>query len=128
MSVLFYDDEFHAVRATIECGKGYQKTAGHLWPSMQATSAYAKLKACTSVHGDQRLKFGEIIEVMRFNQCFDPLYYICDETLHHRPAQKSPEDEEGKLAAVIEAAGSQLERAMKALESLRRRESVRAVS
>jgi hypothetical protein len=121
MSALFYDDEFQAIRAAIEDGRGYKETAMRLWPAMKPESAYAKLKASTNAHGSERLKFGEILEVMRFNQRFDPLYFICDETLHHRPAQKSPEDEEAKLASVIEAAGATLERAMQALEKLRRK-------
>ena len=128
MSSHFYDDEFHALRSAIEDAKGYKDTAMHLWPSMKPESAYARLKACTNLHGDQRLKFGEIVEVMRFNQRFDPLYFVCDETLHHRPAQKSPEDEAGKLVSIIESASAQLERATKALESFRRRDAIRAAS
>lgn len=119
---LFYDDEFHPIRAAIEEGRGYKETAMHLWPSMKPESAYAKLKACTHVRGDERLKFGEIVEVMRFNQRFDPLYYACDETMHHRPSPKTPTDEEAKIVGAIEQASSTLERALKALEALRRRE------
>lgn len=122
MSALFYDDEYHSIRTAIEEGKGYKETAMHLWTSMKPESAYARLKACTNGHGDQRLRFGEIVEVMRFNQRFDPLYYACDETLHHRPSTKSPEDEEAKLVSAIDGAASTLERAMKALELMRRRE------
>jgi hypothetical protein len=118
--VLFYDDEFHALRAAIEDGRGYKDTAMHLWPSMKPESAYAKLKAATNLHGDQRLKFGEIITVMRFNNRFDPLYYVCDETLHQRPVQKSPQDEQAKLALVIENAAGTLESALKALDRVRR--------
>ena len=126
MGPLFYDDEYHAIRAAIEDGRGYKETAAHLWPSMKPESAYAKLKACTHVRGDERLKFGELLTVMRFNQRFDPLYHACDETLHHRPAQKAPEDEEAKLVQVIDGAASTLERAMQSLDRLRRREIVKA--
>jgi hypothetical protein len=127
MTALFYDDEFHPIRAAIEDGKGYKETAAHLWPSMKIESAYARLKACTNASGDQRLRFGEIVEVMRFNQRFDPLMYACDETFHHRPLPKAPEDEEAKLVSVIESASATTERALKALEALRRRE-VRAAA
>ena len=128
MTQLFYDDEFHPIRAAIEDGRGYKETAQHLWPSMKPESAYAKLKACTTQQGDQRLRFGEIVAIMRFNQRFDPLYFICDETLHHRPTPKSPEDEEAKLITVIEGAGTTLERALKALEGMRRRETMRSAA
>lgn len=125
--MLLYDDEFHPIRVCIEEGKGYQKTACHLWPAMKDASAYARLKAATNVHGDQRLKFGEILEVMRFNQRFDPLYFMCDETLHNRPTQKAPQDEEAKIVAVIENAGAQLETAVRALERVRARHPMAAV-
>lgn len=122
MTQLFYDDEFHALRAAIEDGKGYKDTAMHLWPGMKPESAYAKLKACTTVHGDQRLRFGEIIAVMRFNERFDPLYFVCDETFHHRPNPKTPTDEEAKIVSVIDGATCTLDRALKALESLQKRQ------
>lgn len=119
MSRLFYEDEFQALRDVIEQGKGYEKTAGHLWPGMKATSAYAKLKACTQEQGDQRLKFREVIATMVFNDRYDALFFMCDETLHARPVQKAPKDEEAKLASVIETAAGTLERAMQALNRLR---------
>lgn len=124
---LFYDDEFHAIRAAIEDGRGYKETAAHLWPGMKIESAYARLKACTHLSGDQRLRFGEIVEVMRFNSRFDPLYFACDETMHHRPGPKAPEDEEAKIVSAIEGASATLDRALKALDSLKRR-SIKAAA
>lgn len=121
--MLLYDDDFHALRVCIEQGKGYEKTAAHLWPGMKLQSAYAKLKACSSERGDQRLKFREYVEVMRFNGMYDVLYYICDETLHNRPTQKKPEDEEAKIASVLESAAATMEGAMKALDRLRARQA-----
>lgn len=120
MSRLFYDDEFTALRAVIEEGKDYKKSAEHLWPSMKPASAYAKLKACTSGTGDERLKFGEIIALCNFNQRFDALFFMCDETLHTRPTQKSPVDEQARLAVVIEQAATTMESAMRTLTALRR--------
>lgn len=126
-ALLFYDDEYHAIRAAVEDGRGYKETAAHLWPSMKPESAYARLKACTHNSGDQRLRFGEIVALMRFNGRFDPLYYCCDETAHHRPNPKSPDDEEAKIVAAIDSASGTLNRAIKALEVLQRRGQVRAV-
>lgn len=122
MGRLFYDDEFQALRDTIENGKDYKATATHLWPGMKPESAYAKLKACTNEKGDQRLKFREYIAVMVFNEQFDVLHYMADECLHTRPQPKAPADEQAKLAQVIEAAGGTLERALKALDNMKRRE------
>lgn len=128
MSRLFYDDEFQALRDVIEMGKGYQKTSGHLWPGMKPESAYAKLKACTQERGDQRLKFREIIAVMVFNGQFDALYFMCDETMHHRPQPKTPEDEEAKVVAVIDNAATTLSQALKALETMKNRQGMRGAA
>jgi hypothetical protein len=125
--MLLYDDEYHALRTCIEQGKGYEKTAAHLWPLMKLNSAYARLKACTNERGDQRLKFPEVLEVMRFNGMFDVLYYMCDELMHGRPLQKAPQDEEAKIVSVIETAGAQLETAVRALERVRARHPVVAM-
>lgn len=104
---LFYDDEFQALRDMIESGQGYKKTAGYLWPGMKQDSAYAKLKACVQEAGDQRLKFGEIISAMVFNQCYAPLFFACDATQFERPTPRAPEDEKARLQRnIIEAAAS----------------------
>jgi hypothetical protein len=126
VSRLFYEDEFQALRDVIEQGKGYEKTAGHLWPGMKSQSAYSKLKACTNEHGDQRLKFGEIIEAMRFNARFDALFYACDELMHARPSQKAAAEEEARIAVIIESSASTLERALQQLAHLRRDKGGRA--
>lgn len=116
---LFYDDEFEALRRMIESGEGYKKTASHLRPDLKPESAYAWLKACVSEQGDQRMKFGQIIEAMRFNRRYEPLYFACDETSHERPNRKEPADaqaqridefnrraaELSQLAAAIQQAG-----------------------
>lgn len=127
MGRLFYDDEFQALRDAVELGKGYEKTAGHLWPGMKATSAYAKLKACCNEHGDQRLKFREFIAAMLFNEQFDLLYFMADECMHTRPVPKAPADKEAELVAVIESAAGTLEGALRQLNNMRQR-GVKAVA
>lgn len=105
---LFYDDEFEALRRMIEGGEGYKKTAAHLRPDLKPESAYAWLKACVSEQGDQRLKFGQIVEAMKFNRRYDPLFYACDETYHDRPAQRAPEDRQAKLVEEFNRSAEQL--------------------
>ena len=68
MGRLFYDDEFEAIRASIEGGKGYKAAATFLWPTMKPESAYARLKACTNTHGDQQLRFGEVVALMQIGR------------------------------------------------------------
>lgn len=126
---LFYDDEFDAIQQAISSsGKDFKTVAGHMFPDMKPESAYARLKACCSPTGDQRLTFGQTIRLMRFCETYDPLMHACDETLHARPDRKAPEDEFVKLAEVIGGAAHTMERAMKALEHIKARGGIRAVA
>lgn len=62
---LFYDDEFDAIdRAIGESGKPFKTIASHMFPDMRAESAYARLKACCSPVGDQRLTFGQVVRLI----------------------------------------------------------------
>lgn len=125
---LFYDDEFDAIATCIgNSGKPFKLVAAHIFPDMKPESAYARLKECCSPLGDQRLTFGQVIRLMTYCECYDPLQYICDETLHARPDRKAPEDEAVKLVEVIASAANTMERAMKAMEHLKARGGIRAV-
>jgi hypothetical protein len=126
---LFYDDEFDAItQAVNDSGKSWKEVAAHVFPDMKPESAYARLKACANPTGDQRLTFGQVVRLMRFCECYDPLMYACDETLHARPDRKAPEDEELKLAEVVKSAAGTMERAMRALERVQRRNELKAVA
>ena len=99
----FYDDHFHALRAAIEGGRGFKETAVHLWVNMKMESAYARLKKCCYPDGDQKLDLSEVLAVCRFNDRYDPLYYLCRETLHAIPARQLPADAAQSLFGRIEA-------------------------
>jgi len=126
---LFYDDEFDAIATAIgDSGKPFKIVAGYMFPDMKPESAYARLKECVSPTGDQRLTFGQVIRLMTYCECYDPLMHACDETLHARPDRKAPEDEAVKLVEVIASAANTMERAMKAMEHLKARGGIRAVA
>lgn len=117
---LFYEDEFDALQVMVgESGKGFKKCAAHLWPDLKPETAYAKLKDCLESRGSERLKFGQVIELMRFCERYDPLMYACDETLHARPDRKTIDDESLKLVETINSAMAITSRAVAALERLR---------
>jgi hypothetical protein len=120
---LFYDDEHHAVRRVIEEGKGYKKTAAHLWPDMKAESAYAKLKHAVNGTNGEALRFGQVVEVCLFNERFDALYFFCDRCMHQRPPRKVVKEEEVRLVSVIEQATGTLHSALAELQRLREREA-----
>lgn len=126
---LFYDDEFDAIRQAIsDSGKPFKLVAAHMFPDMKPESAYAKLKRCTDSSGDERLTFGQVVRLMAYCECYDPLMYACDETLHARPDRKAPEDEAVKLVEAINSAANTMERAMKALDHIKGRGGIRAVA
>lgn len=120
---LFYDDEHHALRRVIEEGKGYKRTASHLFPDMKPESAYAKLKHAVNATNGESLRFGQVIEACIFNERYDALYYFCDRCMHQRPPRKLVKEEEVRLVQVIEGASGTLRHALDALEELRKRET-----
>lgn len=126
---LYYDDEIDALGQMLaNSEKSHKELAHFLFPDLSLDSAYARLKACLSPTGDQRLKFGQVIAAMKFCGQYDPLYHACDETLHQRPARVAPEDEEVKLVEAMNAAATTLQKAMMQLERLRNRQTIKAAA
>lgn len=126
---LFYDDEFDAIAMAVgNSGKPFKLVAAHIFPDMKPESAYARLKDCCTPTGTQRLTFGQVVRLMAYCECYDPLYHACDETLHARPDRKAAEDEAVKLAEVMNAAAQTMERAMRAMEHLKARGGIRAAA
>jgi hypothetical protein len=126
---LFYDDEFDAITTAIGAsGKPFKLVAAHMFPDMKPESAYARLKECCSPTGDQRLTFGQVVRLMRFCEAYDPLLYVCDETLHARPDRKDPSDQLVNLTEVIHGAADTLNRALRAVEHIQARGGIRAVA
>lgn len=116
---LFYEDEFEALNLMVSnSARSHKDLAAFLFPHMRIESAYARLKACLNPEGDQRLNFGQIVAAMKFCECYEPLMYACDETLHARPDRKAPADEEVRLMEAITAASATLQNAMAQLEHL----------
>lgn len=119
---LFYEDEYDAYATMIgNSGRSLNECASHLYPGMKPGSAYAKLKAKLDPHGSEHLRFSEVVALMRFCDSFDPLMYLCDETLHQRPDRKAPEDEEVRLVEAMTDAAEVLKKAMHQLERLQDR-------
>lgn len=116
---LFYEDEYDALQSMIGAsGKSIKECANLLWPDMKPESAYAKLKDCLNQKGSERLRFSQVVLLMRFCGQYDPLYHACDETLHARPDRKTPSDEKVRLAETIQHAANTMEKALAQLERL----------
>lgn len=116
---LFYDDEYEALNMMLSNSQRTAKElAGFLFPHLKMDSAYARLKACLNPEKDERLTFGQIIAAMNFCECYDPLMFACDETMHARPDRKAHEDEEVRIVEAINAAAGVMQKAMRQLEHL----------
>lgn len=116
---LFFDDEFEALNLMVSnSNKSPKELAVYLFPHLKMDSAYARLKACLNPEKDERLTFGQIIAAMNFCECYEPLMFACDETMHARPDRKAPEDEEVKIVQAINAAADVMNKAMRQLEHL----------
>lgn len=123
---LFYDDEYEALNLMVSNSqKSAKELAVYLFPHLKMDSAYARLKACLNSEKDERLTFGQIIAAMNFCECYDPLMYACDETLHARPDRKAPEDEQVRLVEAINGAASVMQKAMAQLEHLQANTTIR---
>lgn len=124
---LFYEDEYEALNLMVSNSqKSAKELACFLFPHLKPESAYARLKACLNPEKDERLTFGQIIAAMKFCECYDPLMFACDETLHGRPDRKAPEDEEAKLVQAINNAADVMNKAMRQIENLRSRGAIRS--
>ena len=120
-SKLFFEDEYEALALMISSSdKTVSELSYFLFPDKKPETAYARLKACLNPEKDERLTFGQIIAAMKFCECYEPLMYACDETLHARPDRKAAADEEVRIVEAINGAADVMNRAMKKLENLRR--------
>lgn len=118
---LFYEDDRDALRTAVAAsGKTVQECAHHLWPNKKPETAYAKLKTCLANDGDEELKFSEALELMKFCNQFDGIYYACDDTLHTRPDRKAPEDHAVKIVGVMQDCAATMRNCMAQLEQLQK--------
>lgn len=118
---LFFEDEYEALQLMVSHSeKSAAELAYFLFPDKKPETAYARLKACLNPEKDERLTFGQIIAAMKFCECYEPLMYACDETLHARPDRKAVKDEEIRLVEAINGAADVMRRAMGKLDSLKR--------
>lgn len=117
----FYEDETEAVRAMIaDSGKTIKECALHLWgASMKPEVATAKLRAQLNHHNEgERLKFADVLALMKYCDAYDPLFYLCDETSHGTPPRLSTQDQQVELAETLRQAADMMARTMARLDRL----------
>lgn len=110
---LFYDDHFNALASAIDnnaSGLTFKQVAAAMWPAMKPDSAYARLKNCINPEKDEKLDLTETRHLCLITGRFEPLFWLCDELSHVRPAQRAPEDKMAELVRSYIAAAEVMER------------------
>lgn len=116
---LFFDSPKHAIGCTIEFSeKSFEEVANHLWPTKPLRTAYARLKACVNDDKDEKLDFAEIIEVCRYCDRFDALFYFCDQCGFNKPEPLVKEDEAHKVRQLLLAGFDDIKRLAEELKRL----------
>lgn len=113
------EDVYAALRMMVsQSNKTTVQLAAYLFPHLKYDSANARLYGCFSRDLGKReeLTIEQLLAAMKFCDCYLPLYWLSDETGHHRPDRKAVEDEEFKLAKAITDAAAVLKAAMDQLE------------
>jgi len=115
-----YADDCDALQRMVRNGrKGIKELAAHLWPYMNQSSGYARVAACLNPEKDKKFALDELASAMKFCGRYDPLYYLCDATLHARPERRAPRDEEVQIVETIKDATNVLKMALSQLENMR---------
>jgi len=110
---LFYDDHFNALASAVDNnvhGWPFKQVAAAMWPAMKSESAYARLKSCINPEKDEKLDLAETRHLCQITGRFEPLYWLCDELHHARPAQRSPEDQQAELVREFIAASERMQK------------------
>jgi hypothetical protein len=116
---MFFEDSDEALQLMVSnSGKSIKEISSFLWPEMKPESAYAKLKSCLNPKGDENFRFNQVIALMKFCNSYEPLEFICDETMHARPDRKLPEDDIVRLSETIQNAADVLAKATVALDRI----------
>ena len=97
--------------------------AAFLFPNLKYDSANARLSECFSRDEGKRaeLTISQLLAAMQFCECYLPFHWLADETGHHRPERKAPDDVEFRLAKAIADAAETLKAAMEQLEKHKNR-------
>jgi hypothetical protein len=66
--VLWHDTIFDALGAAVQAAGGTKRVAGKLWPTLDSTSATARLRGCLNPDHAQKLCPEELLAVMRLGK------------------------------------------------------------
>lgn len=105
MEEIMCDDIYEALNMMISNSRRtFKEVAYHLFPNIKPDSAYANLKNCLKREGLNKLDPEQILELMRYCDSYEFLYYLCQETFHEIPNRLPIEDQKIKADEEIRRA------------------------
>jgi hypothetical protein len=128
---LFYDDAGNALQQAIDHNihaLTFKQVACQLFPALKPESAYARLKNCINPDKDEKLDLAEVALLCRITGRFDPLFWLCDELQHARPAAIAPADKAAQLMRDFNLHVEQLGRIQKQLSDAGVLPTIKAVA
>jgi hypothetical protein len=64
-TALWYENFFDAIGAAVQAAGGTKRVAGKLWPTLDQTTAAARLRGCLNVDHAQKLDPDELLAISR---------------------------------------------------------------
>lgn len=82
--------------------------ATQLWPSLNPERAHVRFLHSINTDYPEKFSADEIIMICQICERYDPIYYMCDETLLERPHKRCIEDEHRRVRDMLEETISQV--------------------
>lgn len=121
---LFVENIYKALGAIVDHCGGAKTIGAMLWPAKKPEAAGQLLNDCLNPDRNEKLDLEQFLMLLRLAREADfhvPKHWIDTETGYLPSTPADPLDEQARLVAVIETAGSTLQRALQQLEKMRER-------
>jgi hypothetical protein len=99
-AALWHDTVWDAIGAAVQAAGGVKKVAGHLWPTLDATSAAARLRAALNPEHAQKLGPDELLlvaELARQAGDHSLMSFFSRELAYDAPQPLDPEQAEKRV-------------------------------
>lgn len=122
-----YEEPFHetwenALQATVDHLGGPKRVSGRLWPTMNADSAYSKLKACLNPDKErEKLTLTEIQLLSRWGRdigCHYSARFFMDASGYEQPEPRNVDNEKLAIERQLLDMGRQMREMFERLENL----------
>ena len=122
---LLVESVYDALKGAVQALGGAKAVGSRLWPQKPIMDARGLLLNCLNADRAEKLDPEQVLLILRWarEQGFHQAKHWLDvETGYHPSAPADPQDEQERLAVIIESAGETMRQALATLEKLRERE------